>query len=218
MNSPPRPITDPAAAGRLLAAADGVLWDFNGTISLDEDLFAEIYVAAVAELLDMHLSQEKYDAQCMGRSDLEIVVELADEAGRPELADVLLDRVSEQYSAAVAAEPRIPQSHADLVLALAAAGKRMGVVTGSLHRLVEPALGAAGLADAVEFVITAEDITEGKPHPEGFLRGAELLGLRPDQIVGVEDSPAGLAALAAAGMAAVDVGPGRCDLAQVRID
>lgn len=212
-----QPVTDPSAAGRLLQDAVGILFDFNGTISLDEDLFAEIYLEATEDLLDMKLSQEQYDAQCMGRSDLEIVVELADEAGRPELADALLERVADRYAAAVAAEPRIPQSHADLVNALAAAGKRIGIVTGSLHRLVEPALAAAGLADAIEFVITAEDIEQGKPHPEGFLKGAERLGMSPDQLVGLEDSPAGLAALAAAGIAAIDVGPGRCDLAKVRI-
>lgn len=212
-----QPVTDPAIAGRLLSQATGVLFDFNGTISLDEDLFAEIYMAASRDMFGIELTQAEYDRRCLGRSDIEIVVELSNDAGRPELSDALLDRVAEHYAAAVRAEPRIPQSHADLVNQLAAAGKRIAVITGSLHRLVEPALAAAGLADAVEFVLTAVDVEHGKPHPEGFLRAAERLGLPADQLVGVEDSPPGLEALSAAGIAAIDVAPGGCDLAEVRL-
>lgn len=217
MNPPAQPATDPGAAAQLLRDASGVLFDFNGTISLDEDLFAEIYFAATEELLGLTLTQEEFEANCLGRSDLEIVVELSKSAGRPEMSDTLLDRVAHDYSAAVTAEPRIPQAHADLVLRLAAAGKRLAVVSGSLHRLINPALAAAGLAEAVELIVTAEDVEHGKPNPEGFLRAADILGLRPDEVVGVEDSAVGLAALEAAGMAAIDCGPGRCDLALIEL-
>jgi len=59
-------------------------------------------------------------------------------------------------------------------------------------------LTALGLWHDPHFV-SADHVSQGKPHPEPFQRGAEGLGLRPDQCVAVEDSPAGVASARAAG-------------------
>lgn len=56
--------------------------------------------------------------------------------------------------------------------------------------------------------VTAEDVTASKPDPEGFLKGARLLGVAPDECVVFEDSEAGIAAAKAAGMRVVGVGAG----------
>jgi sugar-phosphatase len=55
--------------------------------------------------------------------------------------------------------------------------------------------------------VTAELVTHGKPHPEGYLRAAGLLGVEPDDAVVFEDAPAGIAAGVAAGIRTVAVGP-----------
>ena len=49
-------------------------------------------------------------------------------------------------------------------------------------------------------MVTAEDCTRGKPDPEPFRRGAELLGLDPRGLVALEDAPAGIASARAAGV------------------
>ena len=49
-------------------------------------------------------------------------------------------------------------------------------------------------------LITVENIKKGKPDPEGYLLGAQLLGLAPGRCLVVEDTPAGLAAGRSAGM------------------
>ena len=51
----------------------------------------------------------------------------------------------------------------------------------------------------------AEDVRVGKPHPECYLRGAKLLGVRPDRCVVIEDAPSGIAAGRAAGAAVIAV-------------
>jgi sugar-phosphatase len=48
--------------------------------------------------------------------------------------------------------------------------------------------------------ITAEDVTQGKPFPEPYLKGAALLGKSPADCVAFEDTPAGIMAARAAGM------------------
>jgi sugar-phosphatase len=48
-------------------------------------------------------------------------------------------------------------------------------------------------------LITSNDITHGKPHPDPYLKGASVLGLPPEECVVVEDVPAGIRAGKAAG-------------------
>jgi HAD superfamily hydrolase (TIGR01509 family) len=89
---------------------------------------------------------------------------------------------------------------------------RLAVVTRARRREAEMMLGLAGLADAFEFVIAAEDAATPKPHPAPYERAlGRLARRRPvarDRIVALEDGPTGVAAAHAAGLRCVLVGPG----------
>jgi sugar-phosphatase len=50
-----------------------------------------------------------------------------------------------------------------------------------------------------EHIITADRVTNGKPHPEPYLKGAKILGLAPGDCIVIEDSPSGAKAGHAAG-------------------
>lgn len=78
------------------------------------------------------------------------------------------------------------------------------IVTSCTRDLAAARLGSRGLPLPAT-IVTADDVTNGKPHPEPYLLGARLLGLPAEQCVVVEDAPAGLAAAAAAGMRSVGV-------------
>jgi mannitol-1-/sugar-/sorbitol-6-phosphatase len=71
------------------------------------------------------------------------------------------------------------------------------VVTSADVRLAGARLGAAGIVPPV--LVTVEDISAGKPDPEGFLLAAKRLGVAPERCLVVEDSAPGLAAGRAAG-------------------
>jgi sugar-phosphatase len=60
-----------------------------------------------------------------------------------------------------------------------------------------------------EVVVCGEDVSHGKPDPEPYLLGCELLGIAPSECLVVEDAPAGIAAAKAAGchVLAVSTGP-----------
>jgi mannitol-1-/sugar-/sorbitol-6-phosphatase len=51
-----------------------------------------------------------------------------------------------------------------------------------------------------EVLISGDDVTKGKPDPEGFLKAASHLGVRPERCIVVEDSPTGILAGRRAGM------------------
>jgi sugar-phosphatase len=76
--------------------------------------------------------------------------------------------------------------------------ERWTIVTSCTRPLAKVRLRAAGLPVPARF-ITASDVNKGKPHPEPFLKGAEVLGMLPSDCVVVEDAPAGVRAGVAAG-------------------
>lgn len=87
----------------------------------------------------------------------------------------------------------------DLLDALPA--DRWAVVTSATHRLAAARLDAVGIRPKT--LVTADEVTHGKPHPEPYLLAARQLGVDPARCVVFEDAPAGLAAGRAAGMTTV---------------
>ena len=71
------------------------------------------------------------------------------------------------------------------------------VVTSADARLAKARLGAAGITAAL--LVTFEDVTAGKPDPQGYLLAAEALGVAPGRCLVVEDAEPGLDAGRAAG-------------------
>jgi sugar-phosphatase len=76
---------------------------------------------------------------------------------------------------------------------------RWAVVTSGSRLLAQNRLRYCGLP-VPQVLVTSDDVTNGKPHPEPYLRGAELLGFRPAECLVIEDAPAGIQAARAAGM------------------
>jgi sugar-phosphatase len=81
---------------------------------------------------------------------------------------------------------------------------RWTIVTSGTRPLAMARLRAAGLP-IPERMITADDVTKGKPDPEPYLKGAEILGLPPEQCVVIEDAPSGIRSARSAGMKTIAV-------------
>jgi len=81
---------------------------------------------------------------------------------------------------------------------------RVAVVTSATRRLAAARLAAAGIAPPA-VMVTAEEVTRGKPDPEGYLAAADRLGVDPAEALVVEDAPPGVEAGRAAGAAVVGV-------------
>jgi mannitol-1-/sugar-/sorbitol-6-phosphatase len=76
---------------------------------------------------------------------------------------------------------------------------RWCVVTSGTRKLATSRLRLAELP-IPNVLVSADDVVQGKPHPEPYLKGAELLGMKPEDCLVIEDAPAGIAAGHAAGM------------------
>ncbi len=170
-----------------------VLFDFNGTISDDEPLLCAIFQELFADA-GKPLQEEEYFDRLAGLSDPEIVIEWL---GQPDPA--IVDRKIARYRERAADGSTIDDETRRAVFFAAEHGS-VAIVSGAARSEIEPVLAAAGLRDAVELIVSMEDVPRGKPEPDGYLRALELLGLRPGEAVAIEDSPPGVAAAQAAGL------------------
>lgn len=77
---------------------------------------------------------------------------------------------------------------------------KIGLATSSDNVLIEAVLSKLNVADNFDALISAEDLTYGKPHPEVYLHCANLLGVIPQQCLVIEDSINGIISALAAQM------------------
>ncbi len=120
--------------------------------------------------------------------------------------DTMIDRWTELMYEDMAANG-IPQKPGirELLHVLKAKGIKTAVATSNNRSIVESYMNLAGLHDSFDAVVCGDAIRRSKPAPDIYLTAAELLGVMPGRCMGVEDSPNGVKAVRAAGMACVMV-------------
>jgi phosphoglycolate phosphatase/beta-phosphoglucomutase len=195
------------------AVLRALLFDFNGVLVDDEPLHLELFQRVAAEEGLAPPTEEDYYARYLGFDDRAAFAAMLAAAGRPaEPPRVarLVARKAAYYQELIHRRgyPFFPGAR-ELARAAAGGGLRLGVVSGALREEVAGALAQAGIAELIPILVTAEDVAESKPHPEGYLLALELLNsvpplperlIHPHEVLAIEDSPAGLESAAAAGL------------------
>ncbi|GGL97903.1 HAD-IA family hydrolase [Nakamurella endophytica] len=170
---------------------DAVLFDLDGTL-VDSTASVHRNWAVIARLL--------------GRPGEDLIGDLHGIPARqvlrmraPDLSEDRLDELHRVVSEGEVAEAGsvVPTPGAAELLAGLPAD-RWAVVTSGGRRLAAARMAGSGLPAPVAMV-TADDVTTGKPDPEPFLLGAAALHRDPSRCLVVEDAPAGVAAARAAG-------------------
>lgn len=86
------------------------------------------------------------------------------------------------------------------------AARKIPLALGSASKNANMVLTRVGLIHAFNAIVDAAQVTHGKPHPETFLKAADLLGILPENCLVFEDSAAGVQAAITGGMKAVGIG------------
>jgi len=115
---------------------------------------------------------------------------------RPEAVDAAATLMEQMEVDDAAAVREVPGAGALLATIPA---DRWAVVTSGTQPLFRARLAAAALS-APRIAVTAEDVERSKPHPDGYARALDLLGVDPARAVVLEDAVAGIAAARAAGV------------------
>jgi HAD superfamily hydrolase (TIGR01509 family) len=182
---------------------DAVIFDCDGTLVDSMPAHFDAWCEALAIHGAGGVFKEDVFFAMGGRPTMDIVVELNDEY------DLKLDPVAVALVKREAFLKRLSTvTLIDEVASFAESlrGKvPMAIATGGTRMVIEKTLKAVGISDWFDEVVTAEDVTEGKPSPEIFLKAAKLLGVEPSRCLVLEDAPAGILSAQRAGMQVIAV-------------
>jgi len=191
--SSPRPSTAPQA----------VVFDLDGLMFNTEDLYQEVG----GELLrrrGFEFTVELLD-RMMGRPGNKALQIMIDFHGLDATVDQLLAETDEVFPRILDARLAMMPGLAELLAKLEAEEIPKAIATSSRRNFVSNVLSRFQLEPRFQFVLTAEDVVDGKPNPEIYLTAARRLGLGPSEVAVLEDSENGCKAAVAAGTVAVAV-------------
>lgn len=180
-----------------------VVFDMDGTLLDTELVFREI-VWEVTRDLGFEMTHEVH-GQMVGSSHEATSRMLTEAYGVTfpyEMFDAECRRIMHgRMAKSVPVKAGVPE----LLRELKARRIPMAVATSSRAPHALTHLGTAGLLDMFQAIITRDDVTHPKPHPEPYLTAARHLGLLPETCLAIEDSHSGVRAAHAAGMQTVMV-------------
>ena len=182
-----------------------IILDFDGVLADTEPLHFKMFQRVLHEE-GLPLSEQDYYQKYVGLDDKGCFQTILSANGRPappETVRRLVERKAALMLERIKVTPVIYPGIEDFIKR--AAGRyRLAIVSGALRHEIELILEAVGLRSSFEHITAAEDIRNGKPDPEGYLRALQALNRRAavhasDCLV-IEDTIAGIQAAHAAGM------------------
>jgi mannitol-1-/sugar-/sorbitol-6-phosphatase len=171
----------------ILFDLDGVLVDSTGSVSRQWTMWAE----------ENNIDPRKVVEIAHGVRTIEIVRRLAPHLDAESEVKRLEKRESDDHH-----RVNVMPGAAELLKSIPAG--RWCVVTSGTHYLATARLKLANLPTP-KVLVSADDVSKGKPDPEPYLMGARLLGMNPVECLVIEDAPAGISAAHAGGMKAIAI-------------
>lgn len=181
-----------------------IIFDFDGTIVETEAMH---YQATIAALKDdeIFFTYDIYAKKYIGIPDILMFPLIGERHGinvHDQKLKELLAKKQKAYAQLDLGGLPICSGVVDLV-ETASKAVPLGICTGA-HRadidLLLPNLDHGKLIHYFKSVVTSDDVRRTKPHPEGYLKAAQELGVNPTECLVIEDTPTGIQAGKAAGM------------------
>jgi HAD superfamily hydrolase (TIGR01509 family) len=192
----PEDVRDPRLAGETSTLPAAVLWDMDGTQVDSEPYWIECEFA-LAERHGGTWSRE-HGLAVIGRDLIDSGTYMREHMG----IDLAPREIIEELLVGVVGmiEQEMPwrPGARELLAALKAKDVPCALVTMSWRRFVEPVLRALP-EGSFDVVVCGDEVSHGKPHPESYLRAADLLGCAPGETLAIEDSQTGATSAQAAG-------------------
>lgn len=195
-----------------LPAIHAVVFDMDGLMFNTEDLYD-----IVGETL-LNRRQQTFTAELkmamMGLPGPDAFAVMKQHFGLDDSVDTLRQECSVIFQNLLPDRIETMPGLETLLSAIESSGMPKAIATSSHRQFADRALNTFDLQRRFEFVLTAESITRGKPHPDVYLLAAENLNVAPKNMLVLEDSIHGSTASLAAGAVTVAVPSRRVDRAQ----
>lgn len=189
-----------------MSALRAVVFDFDGVLADTERL----HLVALRDTLATRgwtLTDEDYFTHYLGYDDRGCLTEFARRQGvslNGETLHSLLSDKEERY-ATLFARGEVLYPTARACIERLAEVFPLAIASGSLRGEIETILDANDLLSFFSVIVGADDVKEGKPAPESYVRAVDLLGVAGAEAVAIEDSPWGLQSARGAGLRTIGI-------------
>lgn len=179
-----------------------VLWDMDGTL-IDSEPYWMKSEGSFAKANNSSWSEQD-GLSLVGMSLYDSSKIIKERVGSDLEPEQIIQKLTDDVSAQLKQEIYWRPGARELLLLLRKKRVKTALVTMSMHRMAKQVADSIGF-DAFDLIIAGDDVRHGKPHPEPYLKAAELLGVNPEDCVAFEDSLTGLRSAEAANTKAVGV-------------
>lgn len=179
-----------------------VLWDMDGTLIDSEPYWMKSEGAFAKENNSSWSEQDGLSLVGMSLYDSSKIIK--QKVGSDLEPEQIIQKLTDEVTAQLKQEILWRPGARELLLLLRKKKVKTALVTMSMRRMAQEVVDAIGF-DCFDVVVAGDDVRQGKPHPEPYLKAAELLGVKPEDCVAFEDSLTGLRSAEAAGTKAVGI-------------
>ena len=192
-----------AESERPTASSRGVLWDLDGTL-VDSEEFHWLSWRDTLRAEGLDLTYEQFLASFGQRNDRILATWLPDTD--PARRHGIGEEKEAEYRRLVQAHGLDPLPGArEWLIALREAGWKQSIASSAPGQNVVTMLRVLGLETCLDAIVSAEDVTIGKPDPQVFLEAAAKLAIPPARCIVVEDAAAGVEGARRGGMKCIGV-------------
>jgi len=188
-----------------------VAFDLDGLMFNTEDLYDEVIDAVLQDR--GHRFSRDLKLRMMGLPGLKAVAVMIEEFGLKDTQSHLLDELHDRMKQLLPGRLLPMPGLLDLLCVIEEAGLPKSIATSSSPEFAASAMAISGLTDRFRFVLTSQDVTNGKPFPDIYLESAQRHGVPAGSLLVLEDSLIGSRAAAASGAISVAV-PGHHSIDQ----
>lgn len=185
---------------QLLDACDLVIFDFDGVIA-DSEVISLATLQTALRQFGIDLTTQETRDTFLGTSLATIKTHIKRHGtGDPDTLPLIWE--TELFARFKTDLSPVPQVF-DLIDRFDATNQRYCIASSGTQNRIKTALTVMGRLDRFNHIFSAEQVARGKPAPDLFEFAASNIGVRPEACLVIEDSPHGIRAAKAAGMASV---------------
>lgn len=179
------------------------LFDLNGTMINDMDFHLRVWYDVLVNELGATLTLEGVRSNMYGKNDELFVRVFGPDKFTKAQMDEIAHRKEVKYQELYRPHLKLIDGLQEFLEEAKRAGIKMAIGSAAIPFNIDFVLDNLDIRHYFSAIVSADDVVESKPHPEVFLKGAQLLGVAPAECIVFEDAPKGVEAAARAGMQAV---------------
>lgn len=174
------------------------VFDLNGTM-IDDMPFHIRAWHQILQQYDPHLTLERVKSECYGKNEELLEHIFPGHFSEPEKTKMIVAK-EKSYQEVFKSELKLIKGLHEFLNSSQKAGTKIAIGTAAVMDNVDFVLDGVRIHHYIDAIVSADDVDESKPHPETFLKCAELLEVQPTDCLVFEDTPKGAESAFNAGM------------------